>query len=182
MKTQSRLWRLEELASRSQTVLDQLGLDEGESRRVRWEPNVRLLRYYTTLGLLDRAERMEGRTAYYGPRHLLQLLAVKRLQQEGRTLQEIQQELLGLSNEQLQEMLNLPPDWQQSLPLGEELPSQPARARFWEDRPTKPEVRTRNLVEVDVVPGVTLHIDPDQVSLGPEELEELLRVLRQKLK
>src|SRR6266511_973198 len=60
--------------------------------------------YYTTLGLLDRPAEMRGRTAYYGPRHLLQLLAIKRLQAAGRTLTEIQQTLLGLSEGELRRL------------------------------------------------------------------------------
>src|SRR5690348_15034744 len=54
---------------------------EGQaSARVRDVPDVRTIRYYTTLGLIDRPAALRGRTALYGRRHLLQLVAIKRLQ------------------------------------------------------------------------------------------------------
>lgn len=99
-------WRLSELAERSRNLLEEPGA--GSSRRVRWKPTPRLIRYYTTLGLLDRPVEMRGRTAYYGPRHLHQLVAVKRLQLAGHTLQEIQVRLAGCSDRELREIAGLP--------------------------------------------------------------------------
>jgi len=72
-----------------------IGLNAGDSRRVRWEPTPRLLRYYTTLGLLDRAARLVGRTAYYKPPPSAQMVSIKHLQHQGKSLQEIQIDLLG---------------------------------------------------------------------------------------
>ncbi|MEW6281964.1 MAG: MerR family transcriptional regulator [Candidatus Eremiobacterota bacterium] len=131
------LWRLGELVelcSRLQTS------GTGSSRRVRWEPNERLVRYYTSIGLLDRPAEMRGRTAYYGVRHLLQLLAVKAMQLQGYPLQEIQAALSGRSNCELEELAGLPENWSPDVsptPGGEALVSSPpARAeRFWERRP-----------------------------------------------
>jgi hypothetical protein len=40
-----------------------------DNRRIRAVPDERAIRYYTTLGLLDRPA-LTGRTAFYGPRHL----------------------------------------------------------------------------------------------------------------
>ena len=59
------------------------------------------MRWYATIGLVDRPLAARGRTALYGPRHLLQLVAVKRLQAQGRTLAEIQFELAGASEDTL---------------------------------------------------------------------------------
>src|SRR5512135_1920463 len=59
--------------------------------RVALEPDARGVRYYQGIGVLDRPTRYDGRRAIYGFRHLLQLLAVKRLQQEGHPLHLIQQ-------------------------------------------------------------------------------------------
>src|SRR4030095_506763 len=61
----------------------------------------RAVRWYTTLGLVDRPSAMRGRTALYGRRHLLQLVAIKRLQAAGRTLAEVQEELAAASDERL---------------------------------------------------------------------------------
>ena len=56
-----------------------------------------MIRWYATTGLVDRPV-MRGRVAHYGERHLLQLVAVKRLQAQGLTLAEIQQRLAGATD------------------------------------------------------------------------------------
>lgn len=58
--------------------------------QVRAIPDDRTVRYYATLGLLDRPSAMRGRTALYGARHVAQVVAIKRLQAAGRSLAEIQ--------------------------------------------------------------------------------------------
>ncbi|MDX2093127.1 MAG: MerR family transcriptional regulator [Kofleriaceae bacterium] len=57
--------------------------------QVRAVPDERTVRYYGTLGLLDKP-MLQGRTALYGPRQLAQVIAIKRLQSTGRSLAEIQ--------------------------------------------------------------------------------------------
>ncbi len=52
------------------------------------EPNIRLLRHYTQLGVLDRPER-RGKEAYYGYRQLVQYLAARWLLQDGWMLAKI---------------------------------------------------------------------------------------------
>lgn len=83
-------WRLEELAERVSAALSLAAYEGQSSGRVRSVPDARTIRYYTTLGILDRPLEMRGRTAYYGERHLLQLIAIKRLQARGWSLVEIQ--------------------------------------------------------------------------------------------
>jgi DNA-binding transcriptional MerR regulator len=85
--------------------LDYEGQTNGQVRDI---PDRRTIRYYTTLGLIDRPAAMRGRTALYGRRHLVQLVAIKRLQAAGRSLGEIQQLLLGLSTAKLQQLARLP--------------------------------------------------------------------------
>ncbi len=65
------------------------------SARVREVPDRRTIRWYTTIGLLDRPAELRGRTALYGRRHLLQIVAIKRLQATGIPLAEIQARLAG---------------------------------------------------------------------------------------
>ena len=77
------LWTIEELGDRVALELGGQSYDGVPSGRVRDVPDLRTIRYYTTLGLLDRAAAMRGRTALYGPRHLLQLVLIKRLQARG---------------------------------------------------------------------------------------------------
>ena len=80
------------------------------SGRVRAVPDRRAIRWYTTIGLIDRPVAHRGRTALYGPRHLLQLVAVKRLQARGLPLVAIQQELAGATDSQLARVAHLPLD------------------------------------------------------------------------
>ena len=72
------LWTIDELGSRVALALS-VDYDGQASGRVRDVPDRRTIRYYTTLGLIDRPA-LRGRTALYGRRHLLQLVAIKRLQ------------------------------------------------------------------------------------------------------
>ncbi len=84
----------------------------GQNGRVREVPDVRTLRYYTTIGLLDRPAEMRGRTALYGRRHLLQLVAVKRLQAKGLSLTEVQARLINASTRELSRLAQLPKDYE----------------------------------------------------------------------
>jgi len=65
----------------------------------------RTIRYYTTFGLIDRPI-MEGRNGKYNYRHVLQLLAIKTLQNASLPLSEIQTRLYGLSNPELEAVLS----------------------------------------------------------------------------
>ena len=100
-------WTLDELAEQVETALavDYHGQASG---RVRAVPDRRAIRWYTTIGLIDRPVAHRGRTALYGPRHLLQLVAVKRLQARGLPLVSIQQELAGATDTQLAGVARLP--------------------------------------------------------------------------
>src|SRR5215216_114883 len=100
-------WTLDELAERVDTALavDYSGPPSG---RVRAVPDRRAIRWYTTIGLVDRPAAHRGRTALYGPRHLLQLVAVKRLQARGLPLVAIQQELAGATDTELGRVARLP--------------------------------------------------------------------------
>ena len=106
---QEQRWTLDELAERVDTALavDYHGQPSG---RVRAVPDRRAIRWYTTIGLIDRPVAHRGRTALYGPRHLLQLVAVKRLQARGLPLVAIQQELAGATDSQLARVARLPLD------------------------------------------------------------------------
>jgi DNA-binding transcriptional MerR regulator len=100
-------WTLDELAERVGAALavDYHGQPSG---RVRDVPDRRAIRWYTTIGLVDRPAAHRGRTALYGPRHLLQLVALKRLQARGLSLVAIQQELAGATDAQLAKVARVP--------------------------------------------------------------------------
>jgi DNA-binding transcriptional MerR regulator len=110
-------WTLDELAERVDLALavDYHGQPSG---RVRAVPDRRAIRWYTTIGLIDRPVAHRGRTALYGPRHLLQLVAVKRLQAKGLPLVAIQQELAGATDGQLARVARLPEGARPTVPSG----------------------------------------------------------------
>jgi hypothetical protein len=102
------LWTIDELGAKVAEALrgpDYHGVSSG---RVRDVPDLRTIRYYTTLGLLDRPAAMRGRMALYGPRHLLQLVAVKRLQAQGLSLAAVQERVVGLPEKALRRLAQAP--------------------------------------------------------------------------
>jgi DNA-binding transcriptional MerR regulator len=101
--------QLAELAAGALAAGDQPGHRLAQvNGRVRDLPNERLIRWYVTVGLVDPPLSRRGRVAWYGPRHLLQLVAIKRRQAEGRSLAEIQAELAGATNASLAAVARVP--------------------------------------------------------------------------
>ncbi len=93
---------LDELLAEVGKLVTSLGLlGIHKDNRVSDLPDVRTVRYYTSLGLIDRPQIL-GRQGIYGRRHLLQILAVKALQTLHLPLQEIQNKLFGLSDAELE--------------------------------------------------------------------------------
>jgi DNA-binding transcriptional MerR regulator len=142
-------WTIDQLAERVDAALS-VGYPGQTSGRVRQVPDRRAIRYYTTLGLLDRPAAMHGRVAVYGQRHLLQLVAIKRLQAEGLSLAEVQARLAGATDARLREVARLPaagaaPAAPAPLARARVAAARPAgddpvaaRARFWRQRPAAP--------------------------------------------
>jgi DNA-binding transcriptional MerR regulator len=163
-----------------------VGPDRGEpgpartNGRVRDVPNERLVRWYVTVGLVDPPLSRRGRVARYGRRHLLQLVAVKRRQAEGRSLAEIQAELAGATDETLAAVARVP----DTLPA----PGGPVAVpgRFWARRPRPadgpgPEGGDRGAVPagglvhgVRLAPGVTLLLEDLGRGPGPDDVTEIL--------
>lgn len=104
-KEQEGTWTLPALCRLVERALGDVTMESG---RVRPVPDVRTIRYYTGAGLLDRPAELRGRTAHYNVRHLLQLVAIKRLQAQGLSLAEVQARLLGLDDTELRVLARLP--------------------------------------------------------------------------
>jgi DNA-binding transcriptional MerR regulator len=90
-------WTLSELAVEVAAQLER-NYEAADNGQVRAVPDERSIRYYTTLGLVDRPAAMRGRTALYGTRHLAQVVAIKRMQAVGRSLAEVQRLLPTLDD------------------------------------------------------------------------------------
>lgn len=156
------MWTLDELVERVREALaaEYPGAPNG---RVRDVPDRRAIRWYTTIGLVDRPLGTRGRTALYGPRHLQQLVAIKRWQAQGRSLSQIQAEFVFLTPRDLTAASRVP-EHLLADDAPETVPDVVLRPRFWADRPAlptdgpatdRPAVETR---QVDTAPvhGVTL--------------------------
>ncbi|WP_258952977.1 MerR family transcriptional regulator [Lentzea californiensis] len=128
------MWTLDELLDRVSAALtaEYSGAPNG---RVRDVPDKRAVRWYATTGLVDRPSAMRGRTALYERRHLLQLVAVKRLQSQGRTLADIQAELAGATDTTLTAIARVP---EQLLSTAEAPPPEAVRPRFWAEPAAEP--------------------------------------------
>ncbi len=123
------MWTLDELVDRVRAALA-AEYPGAPNNRVRDLPDRRAIRWYTTIGLVDRPLGTRGRAALYGPRHLLQLVALKRRQAEGRTLAEIQAELAGASDAALTAVARVPEELLVADGPAPD-PGGPARTRFW---------------------------------------------------
>ena len=162
-------WSLEELIQESLPFLE-----EGESGRVQWVPNARQIRYYATLGLMDKPDTDNGKTVWYGPRHLLQLLSIKRLQQNGMKLSQVQRVLAGKTLGELRELVGISdnhPDWPDEL----EPRKAPRDDAFWMHRPSigRPSTFARSW-HLEIEPGVTVSLSDHQADqLSQEERDEL---------
>lgn len=175
---------MQELAEESQRYLN----DVGDSKRVQWKPNARQIRYYSTLGVLDKPDTENGRTVWYGPRHLLQLLAIKRLQLDGWKLADIQLSLAGATVDELLQLGGLPPNFLDELRDSVTKPAAPRReTAFWTARPPLPD-RPRPTDDpcfepcwrLEIEPGVSLILQRPQAQiLDDEERAELARELKE---
>ena len=149
-------WTLPDLVSEAARRIT--SLPPPKNGQVRAVPDDRTIRYYVALGLLDRPLAMRGRTALYGPRHLAQVVAIKRLQSAGRSLSEIQELWPTLDDHSLERM------------TGIAVSAQPraARPEFWKQRPaaTGPQLR------IELAPGVSLVI-ASQPHLTPPDLRAI---------
>ncbi len=166
------------LADASAAALDALGV-EARNGQVRDRPDIRTIRYYGTLGLVDRPAEMSGRTALYSGRHLLQVLAVKALQARGASLADVQRTLVGASDPELRSAVG--PGLPAALAAAAEAPATEPRAAqqrppdgaFWRAPPAVPqspaatttgaELQPRQVTAIALAPGATVLIDSDNI-------------------
>lgn len=134
-------YTLDELLAEVARLVGTLGLTGSQKdNRVSQLPDVRTVRYYTSLGLLDRPQ-IVGRQGVYGRRHVLQLLAIKAMQSLSLPLQEIQTRLYGLSDTELDSL------------------SQAISRQIAQIESTLPITRTVIWREITVQPGLKLMVE-----------------------
>ncbi|MEM6689108.1 MAG: MerR family transcriptional regulator [Planctomycetota bacterium] len=104
----SRTFLISDLRTLTARALEVGNYKPAGSGRIRAVPDTRTIRYYTTLGLIDRPAEIRGRTAFYEKRHVMQLVAIKRLQAMDLTLSDIQARIVGITPSQLKKLADLP--------------------------------------------------------------------------
>lgn len=192
-------WTLDELTSRVTAALAhqyRSGAVDQRNGQVTEVPNGRTIRYYATIGLLDRPYT-SGRAVRYGRRHLLQLVAIKRLQAQGLPLADVQQRLQALDAQALEELAALPAD-DELAALAAEVhgPAPKVESRrdrsFWSAEPEAPTPATSAaprlapspsatetavpVAGIHLAGGVTLSF-PTERPLGENDLEALRAAL-----
>ncbi|MDP6112478.1 MAG: MerR family transcriptional regulator [Planctomycetota bacterium] len=149
-------WTLAELEEQAEAALSDAYPGQ-QNRQIREIPNLRTIRYYTTLGIIDRPADWNGRTALYGEKHLLQLVAIKKLQARGKTLSEIQEEIAGITTRELRNLADIPTQVSST--------AKPRRREFWREAPAEvtpgasssPALPpSQALRAITLAPGVTL--------------------------
>jgi DNA-binding transcriptional MerR regulator len=157
-------WTLSELAEEVAAVLR--GYEAAANGQVRAVPDERSIRYYTTLGLLDRPAAMRGRTALYGKRHLAQVVAIKRMQAAGRSLADIADVLPTIDDTTLGRV--------SGVAVPRRSPPPAARPDFWRSTPAQREPATPQrdatapqTIECEPAKAAPLHHAPLVPALPP---------------
>lgn len=97
-------WALDDFVEVTNQLLPQFLPDGGAESRIQETVNARLVRHYSTSGLLDKPLK-QGREARYTYRHLLQLLVLRRLLAEGYSSGAIGQLVSPKTNHDLEVLL-----------------------------------------------------------------------------
>jgi DNA-binding transcriptional MerR regulator len=165
---------LEGLAGAVRALIERAELPSADGRVAEF-PDGRTIRYYQTLGLVSKPTRYDGRNAVYSYQHLLQVVAVKLLQARGMSLSQVQAALARATPALLEQELG------SALGPGIARPtaSAPEMTAHFEVA-FEPQVvhalapsPSRELMAVEVAPGITVLIDP---TVAPDVTEILARI------
>lgn len=181
-----------QLADEAARVLDQY-VPRQERASVTEVPDERMVRYYSTEGLISPPEARQGPSSVYGYNHLLQLLVIKRLQADHLPIRKIKELVEGKTERELEQLLDVKqarherdgPKNAATVYL-ESLLQRPqtrpaARPQVVEDLP--PQVSSTGQASawarVEVEPGLELHIRQDYRL--PEAAKDRQRLARRML-
>ncbi len=141
-------------------------------------PDERTIRYYILKGLVDKSSGYHGPAATFGAHHLLQVVAIKKLQAEYLPLHKIKEIILGLNTNELRDMLlnlNIHEE-----PSGYSLKEPPASYSFLEAPTAKRSFPRRNIPEkwlrLPVTNELELHLRADSPLAKNKAILERLMV------
>lgn len=183
-------WSLEAFVDLANELLPTYLPADDRVGRSRSDVNPRLVRHYTSQGLLDKPERV-GKTARYTYRHLLQLLVVRRMMAEGYAAAAIDRFAIEKPNVELEALL------QGGVQLTTEV-ANPALS-FLHQIQAKTQVKRRSRPSPssspepssspptrwerqDILPGLELHVRSDfQPPRSQRERDALMRLIQDRL-
>ena len=187
-----------ELADEAARLLDQF-VPRQERGSVSEVPDERMVRYYASEGLIAPPEGRQGSAAVYGYTHLLQLLAVKKLQADHLSIKNIRELVEGKAERDLEQILNIrgagrtehsrnsATEYLESLlkPARAQAPTMPtptivpgAAASGQLQYPSAPSANTA-WARLEVDPGLELHVRDDYRA--PDDSRERQRLARRVL-
>ena len=186
-------WSLEEFVQVANNLLPQFLPAQKGNTRVREEVTPRLIRHYTTLGMLDEPLK-DGRYAVYTYRHLLQILVVRRLLAEGFGANAIDRLATQRDNTELENLLaggvqlsvsTANPALAYLQQIQKKQSSVPAASV-----PPAPPMESANLktdttswIRIEILPGLEIHVREDfGYPNSLSEQQNLLQYIAQKLK
>ena len=181
-----------QLADEAARVLDQY-VPRQERASVTEVPDERMVRYYSTEGLISPPESRQGPSAVYGYNHLLQLLVIKRLQADHLPIRKIKELVEGKTERELEQLLDVKHARHErdgpknaAIVYLESLLQKPqaraaARPQVVEDpgAPTASAGQASAWARVEVEPGLELHIRQDYRL--PEAAKDRQRLARRVL-
>jgi DNA-binding transcriptional MerR regulator len=173
-------FNLDRLVLTARAIIEMANMAPADGRVAEF-PDARTIRYYQTMGLVKKPKRYDGRNAVYDYEHLQQIVVLKLLQARGLSLAQIQRVLMQASLSELEAALreamqtggtiiNLQsPELQDKIAaLEREMASiRSSRRRTDSHGLSERVVRNedwRNLIAVEVRPGVSVMIDPKVVD------------------
>src|ERR1044071_9506044 len=155
-------------------------------------PDERMVRYYSTEGLISPPEGKQGLSAVYGYSHLLQLLVIKRLQANHLPNRKIKEVVEGKSERELEKLLdvdaaaeprakNPATEYLESLlkPSARRAAARRVAAEMIPPPPPASAGFKNAWARVEVEPGLELHIREDYTL--PDEAKEKQRLARRML-
>ncbi len=192
-------WSLDEFVQETNQLLPQYLPQERSHTRVREEVTPRLVRHYTTLGMLDEPLK-EGRYAVYNYRHLLQILVLRKLLAEGFGASAIDKLATAKNNAELEALLqggvqltvttaNPALTFLQEIQQRQSHRTSPPISSTENVPPAAPAVPnspstsiSSQWMRLEILPGLEIHVREDFIyPSSPQEQQNLLQYIGQKL-
>ena len=189
---------LPEFARVAEGILGELGIEQ-ERGTVSLVPDERTIRYYLSEGLIQPTDEKQGTASVFGYLHLLQLVAIKKLQAEHLQIRKIRELVAGKDEQELESLLGLTSSTgsrnrtteakrylesllEPSMSLTEPSPARGASARQSYSVPTnlqQPTEQPASWHRIEIEAGLEVHIrddySPPLTSARTKSLAERIR-------